>query len=135
MSQRWNTSEFTVSGHSHLLCGEFPGPFWCEGLLLVFSKRCVRIAPSVDVFWMYLWEEANSSSCYSAILTPLPRKDIFVNKNHVVLAVLVTLAPIVVILLKAHSSCCRDFKMATISIAVIRSTVNIIYWMNKEAHV
>ena len=134
MVQRCNTSGFIVSGHSHLMCGDFFVLLGVQGLLLVFSKRCVRIVPFVDVFLMYLWEEANSSY-YSAILTPLPRKDIFVDKNQVVLAVFVTLAPIVVILLKSHSSFCRDFKIATISITVIRSTVNIIYWMNKEAHI
>ena len=42
------------------------------GLLLVFSKSSVRIVPFVDVFLMYLWGEANSTSSYSAILTPPP---------------------------------------------------------------
>lgn len=126
MLQRRNTSEFTVSGHSHLLCGEFPGPFWCEGLLLVFNKCCVRIAPCRCVLNV-LVRRGEFLILLLCHLDSSPQKRHLCKKNQVVLAVFVTLAPIVIILLKSHSSCCRDFKKATISITVIRSTVDIIY--------
>ena len=41
-----------------------------QGPLLVFSRCSVRIVPFVDVVLMYLWGEVNSTSSYSAILTP-----------------------------------------------------------------
>lgn len=37
-------------------------------LLPVFSRRPVRVVPFVDVFLIYLWEEASSVSSCSAIL-------------------------------------------------------------------
>ena len=43
-----------------------------QGPLLVFSRFSVRIVPFVDVFLMYLWEEVNSTSSYSTILTSFP---------------------------------------------------------------
>ena len=33
-----------------------------QGLLLMFSWCSVRIVPSVDVFFMHLWRETNSTS-------------------------------------------------------------------------
>ena len=108
------------------MCGDFFCPFRCARSSASVQQALCENRSICRCVLDVLVEEANSSY-YSAILTPLPRKDIFVDKNQVVLAVFVTLAPIVVILLKSHSSFCRDFKIATISITVIRSTVNIIY--------
>lgn len=50
--------------------GIFLVPFGAWGFPLIFNRCSVTVVPFVGIFLIYLWEEANSSSSISTILTP-----------------------------------------------------------------
>ena len=51
--------------------------FGVRGPLLVFSRCSVRIVPFVDVFFMCLWGESNSTSSFSSAIFFSPKSYIF----------------------------------------------------------